>query len=403
MNRSPFRILVVLMLSCTFARAQDGAGGLIHSMDDLKVTNPKEKGRAESVEGKVGKAVKFSFDEGCSGAFCITPIRATAEWDKAAGFSFWVKGDGSKNFGGIQFIWNEDYAVRYDYMFPIDSMEWKKITVAWRDLVPAMPPPAAKFLDPRTGNAPSKLAGPWFGKWWYWREYGAHSYAVDEIRLEPTISLDTNLYKPAGSPLERIQAKLKAGKPVTIVTMGDSLTDTRHWANRSVNWPMLLTKKLKEKYGVDVKILNPAIGGTELRQNLVLMPRWLAEAPEPDLVTVCFGGNDWNSGMRGEMFRETCRETIDRIRRSTRGKADVLLMTTVPALEIWTTRAELGEAARAAASERKAGLADTEKAFLNAAAERREKLFCTDKVHLDPPGHETVAATVFASIESGGK
>jgi len=185
--------------------------------------------------------------------------------------------------------------------------------------------------------------------------------------------------------------------------MGDSLTDTRHWANRQVNWPALLVKKLKEKYGSEIRIVNPAIGGTELRQNLVLIPRWLAEAPEPDLVTVCFGGNDWESGMRGEMFRETCRDAIDRIRRATRGKSDVLFMTTVPSLEKWTTRNELGVSARASAAERNAGLADAEKVFHEVAEGERAKLFCTDKVHLDPPGHEVVAAAVGAAIERAGK
>lgn len=382
--------------------AQDGTGALIHSMDDLKVRNPEKNGRAETVEGKVGKAVKFSFDKDSSGAFCMTPLRGAADWDQAAGFSFWVKGDGSKSFGGLQFIWNEDYAARYDYMFPIDNADWKKITVAWRDLVPAMPQASAKFLDPKTGNAPSKFSTLWFGKWWYWKDYPAHSYTIDELRLEPKIALDNDLYLPAGAPLDRVQAKLKAGKPITIVTMGDSLTDTRHWANRAVNWPGLLTKKLQERK-IDVKIVNPAIGGTELRQNVVLMPRWLDAAPEPDLVTVCFGGNDWNSGMRGPMFQESVRETIDRIRRATKGKADVLILTTVPSLEMWKTRDELGEAARAAAKERKAGLVDAEKAFHDAPEDQRAKLFCTDKVHLDPPGHEILASLVLKAIEAAGK
>ncbi|HYE99478.1 MAG TPA: carbohydrate binding domain-containing protein, partial [Planctomycetota bacterium] len=71
-----------------------GDGALIHSMDDLKVRLPKEKARTEVVDGKAGKAVKFSYDEGCTGAFCMTSIRGTPEWDQAAGFSFWVKGDG---------------------------------------------------------------------------------------------------------------------------------------------------------------------------------------------------------------------------------------------------------------------------------------------------------------------
>ena len=96
--------------------------------------------------------------------------------------------------------------------------------------------------------------------------------------------------------------------------MADSLADVNHWANRQVNWPALLQKRLKEKYRSAVTINNPAIGGTELRQNLVLIPRWLKKTPVPDLVTVCFGGNDWGSGMRGAQFAETCKDAIDRIR-----------------------------------------------------------------------------------------
>jgi lysophospholipase L1-like esterase len=396
MSHAPAGLAALLALCCA---APDGA--LIHSMDDLPVQNPKEKGRAEPAEGKFGKAVRFSFDDGCQSAFCITRLRGTPEWDRAAGFSFWVKGDGSKRFGGLQFIWNEDYGARYDFMFPIDGTEWKKIVVAWRDLVPALP--GAKFLDPKGGAAPSKFSSLWFGKWWYWRDYGAHSYAIDEMRLETSIDLDSNPHAPAGAPLERLLSKLKAGKPVTIVTMGDSLTDTRHWANRQVHWPALLARSIKEKFKSEVSVVNPAIGGTQLRQNLVLLPRWLAEAPEPDLVTVFFGANDWESGMRGEAFRESAREAIDRIRRATRGKADVLFLTTCPGLEKWTTMGELAEAVRAAAGERKAGLADVEKAFHAVPAEGREKLFCGDKVHLGVPGHETVAATVLRAIEAGGK
>jgi lysophospholipase L1-like esterase len=199
-----------------------------------------------------------------------------------------------------------------------------------------------------------------------------------------------------------VAAKVKAGKPITVVTMGDSLTDVRHWANKPVNWPGLFVKGLKDK-GVDVKLVNPAIGGTELRQNLVMIQTWLQAAPEPDLVTICFGANDWESGMRGEMFRETMREAIDRVRRATKGKADVLVLSTIPAVEKWTTRQELADACRAAAKKRNAGLADTEKAFLAAGAADKESLFCSDKVHLGPKGHELVSKTVIEAILAGGK
>jgi lysophospholipase L1-like esterase len=374
-----------------FLLLQDGP--LIHSMDDLKVRPPDAKGSVESVDGKAGKALRLSFEDGCQSKFAMTPLRGAAGWDAAAGFSFWVKGDGSKRFGGLQLIWNEDYSARYDLMFPIDGTEWRQVTVAWSDLVPVLP--QGSFSP-----APSKFSALWFGKWWYWRDYGAHSYAVDELRLEPKIERPAPAL-PAGAPLQRILAKLKAKQPVTIVTMGDSLTDYAHWANKPVNWPTLLAKKLKEKHGSEATIVNPAIGGTQLRQGLVLMPRWLDAAP--DLVTVLYGYNDWDAGMRGEAFRQTAREAVDRIRRATGGKADVCLVTTCPALERWTTMGELAEAVRKAAAERKAGLADTEKAFHAAAEGDRAKLFSSDKVHVGPDGHERIASAVLEAIERAGR
>src|ERR671921_804000 len=62
-----------------------------------------------------------------------------------------------------------------------------KGTVAWRDLIPVLPGPKAKPLGTPGDNPPSKLGGLWFGKWWYWGDYPAITFAIDEIRLEPTI------------------------------------------------------------------------------------------------------------------------------------------------------------------------------------------------------------------------
>ena len=99
--------------------------------------------------------------------------------------------------------------------------------------------------------------------------------------MEPVIPLDTSAYRPAGAPLARTLAKLKAGKPITIVTMGDSLTDFSHWTNHDTNWPTDLKTLLKQKHGSDVTLDNPAMGGTELRQNLVVLPRWTTRTPAP--------------------------------------------------------------------------------------------------------------------------
>ena len=146
-------------------------------------------------------------------------------------------------------------------------------------------------------------------------------------------------------------------------------------------------------------IVNPAIGGTQLRQNVILIPRWLATVPEPDLVTIFFGGNDWDSGMRGAEFRRTCTAAVNRVRRATRGKADVLLITTNPSAARWGAIEEVAEACRDAAKDRRAGLADTDRAFVAAGRDNPNPLFVHDRVHLSKAGHAIVAETVIKAIE----
>jgi len=399
-----FRLTIAVVLLASFARctARAQEGGLIASMDEARFQPPKEKGRAELVEGKVGKALRAQFEQDATSIFFTSNIHGTPDWDRAQGFSFWVKGDGTDGFGGIEFIYDEDYSVRYDYCFPVKGTHWKKVQVAWRDLIPVLPGPRAKPLGMPGGNAPGKLSGLWLGKWWYWGDYPAITFTIDEIRLEPSVDPDeSGSSRPSSGSLGRVRSRLKSGRPITIVTMGDSLTDKRHWANREVCWVDVLKQQMKEKYGSDVTIVNPAIGGTQLRQNLVLIPRWLDAAPSPDLVTVFFGFNDWDAGMRGEEFRRACDEAVDRIRRATRGKADVLILTTNPAATRWTEAAELAEACRQASRDRDAGLADTERAFHAAGKDDRDHLFVHDKVHLSRAGHELVADTVLKAIAAG--
>ena len=154
-------------------------------------------------------------------------------------------------------------------------------------------------------------------------------------------------------------------------------------------------------YKSKAEIVNTAIGGTELRQNLVLIPRWSLAHADADLVIICFGGNDWSSGMRGPLFEQTCLDAIDRVRRATAGHADVLLCTTCPSVERWETMAELAAACRRAAQAKNAGLADVEAAFHEAGktTDDRERLFVSDKTHLSPAGHHTFCSAVMKALE----
>ncbi len=355
-------------------------------------------GTVEVVEGKFGKACKFSSAPDARNGFFVATAKASPMWDEAAGISFWVKGDGSRHWGGLELIDQANYALRYGYCFPVDSTEWQKITVPWCDLIPELP--AGQLVDPRGGYAPSKFGNLWFGKWYYWQDYPACSFTIDQVSLERSIPVDRADYTPSQRGTPRLLAKLKARKPVTIVTMGDSLSDKRHWANREVLWSEVLVGELKKRYGVEVRLVNPAVGGTQLTQNLVLMPRWLKDSPRPDLVTVWFGFNDWDAGMRREHWQEVLRFATDRIRRMTQEQSEIILMTTCPSLERWDTMQELAEGVRSVTVEKRTGLADVAAAFHRTGSDEsaRKSLYCWDKTHLGRPGHELAAETVLRAI-----
>ena len=394
--RSAASTVTLAALIALFANVGDAMASDAFDPASFRVAGAKAQLKLGDSEHS--KTLELKFADDCKSNMIVGRTGGTPEWNKAAGFSFWLKGDGSDHLGALEFIWNDDYGLRYAYAFSLKDTAWRKVVVAWRDLLPEVSNPAARPIDAATGSAPAKLGPIWFGKWWYWRDAAAHSYSIADLRLEPSIELDHRDFKPKGNSLARVAAKLKAAQPVKIVTMGDSLTDTHHWSNREVNWPLLLKAALEKKYGSKVTIVNPAIGGTELRQNLVLLPEWSRDNADADLVTICFGGNDWNSGMRGPGFEIADRDAVEIVRRATGGKADVLVMTTCPQAAKWDTLAELAEACRKAAAETNAGLADVYAAF-HAAADQRDKLLAWDHVHLGRAGQELFAATIMIALE----
>ncbi len=392
-----FTVLIALaaITACCATESQP-----LDSMDEASFRPANAQIQITLVDGKQGKAAQFTYAADATNSFATGRFHGQPEWDQAAGISFWVKGDGSHTLGCLQFVWNEDYAQRYDVAFPIASTEWTRIAIPWSDFIPVLSNENSKPLDAKGDRHPSKLGQPWFGKWWYWKDKQACSFAVDDVRLEYEIPVDAKDYAPKGAPLARVLAKLKSGKPVTIVTMGDSLTDTRHWANKEHNWPGYFVESLKATSTSEVTIVNPAIGGTELRHNVVMIPVWLATTPKPDLVVICFGGNDYAAGMRQAMFVQAQSDAIRRVRRLTGGAADVLVVTTLPGVPTWEQHGELAEACRTAAAQEHAGLADGFAAFHEAGKADPASLFVDDQIHLSEAGQRVLAKTILAAIEA---
>ncbi len=397
-------VSVLIFPLSRWTRAQESIleGGTRYSVGQIE-NKEKQKlpcGTVEEVDGKFGKATKLTFIDGASGGFITARICPTPEWDKTAGFSFWVKGDGSNHWGGIELIDRDDFSLRYGYCFPIDSTDWQKIIVPWRDVIPEL---AGPLVSAAGGFPPSHFGNFFFGKWFYWRDYPAESFTIDRAQFENAIE-DSAHSKLASRGIDRFVAKLRAHQPVTIVTMGDSLSDKHHWSNHDSLWQELLVRDLKSQYGSEVTLVNPSIGGTTLSQNLILMPRWGKEAPSPDLVTVWFGGNDWDTQVRGPRFREYLDLAVDRIRRQTHGSADIILMTTCPGYERWEMYSELEKAARDVAAEKQTGLADIAVDFRKAAGSPAEGLkqeyWAEDKVHLGAKGKQTAKDSVLKLLDS---
>ncbi|NQT50948.1 heparinase II/III family protein [bacterium] len=376
-----------------------------HRMTEV-VNKDKQKvpaGTVELTDGKFGKACRFTFVDGARSGFATATIPGdTSSWDSAAGLRFWVKGDGSASWGGLELIDASDFSLRYGVCFPIDSTDWTQITVPWRDVIPEM---AGPLVDATGGYAPSRFRNLWFGKWYYWRDYPAHSFVIDQIELLPQAEDGDAPPVPATTGTTRVLARLKAKEPVIVVTMGDSLSDKRHWANKEHLWSEALVRQLQGQYGSEVKLVNPAMGGTTLNQNLILMPRWLRHTPQPDLVIVWSGYNDWDCGVRGPRFREYLSMGVDRIRRMTRGRADVLLATTCPAHGRWDPMNEMCRAVYEVAKEKKAGFADVATAFHAAGspdAALKQGYWAWDKTHLGAKGHDTACTVFLQAIQSGG-
>lgn len=387
--------------------ADEATGPVLFDMDackhkptdsDLASGEKKPCGTVESVEGKFGKACKFDFLETRNAQFMIASLKMPAEAATCDGFSFWVKGDGSDKFAGIELIDGTEFKLRYGYCFGLSSTEWTKIVVPWRDLIPEI---AGPLVGPK-GYKPAGFGNLWFGKFYYWPDKTAVSYTIDQIALEKKIDLDQADYTPKDGPLARLAAKLKAKEPITFVSMGDSLTDKKHWANKGAAWAEQVAKGLKDQFGGEVTHVNPALGGTALNQNLILMPRWLKDAPAPDVVTVFFGFNDYDNGVRGERFKDYLRLAVDRIRAMTKGSADVILMTPCPAYGRWDTMKELADAAREAAKEKNCGLADIDAEFhksVSAGAAKKGGYWARDDVHLGAAGHKLISETVLKVIK----
>jgi len=90
----------------------------------------------------------------------------------------------------------------------------------------------------------------------------------------------------------RIDSRLKAGEPVKVVCLGDSVTGVYYHTGGRRAYPEMLELALKRLYpDAKVTVINAGISGNSTRNGLARLDRDVLEL-KPDLVTVMFGLND---------------------------------------------------------------------------------------------------------------
>ncbi|HYG77223.1 MAG TPA: Calx-beta domain-containing protein [Planctomycetota bacterium] len=184
------------------------------------------------------------------------PNGSTANY---GGLRFWVKGDGSTNWGNVGFRYGANWT-RAWALFPVTTT-WTEVTIPWREFY------TQNFDGPMDNNYKTVFRIT-FGCAFSQRDghplrgVPAHGFQIDDIRFVDGVTLPQTP-KPSGTGVENTIAKLKAKQPVRIVVLGASISWGLQAANpASDNWPAKLQALLRAHYGYDsISIVNGAIPG----------------------------------------------------------------------------------------------------------------------------------------------
>ena len=109
--------------------------------------------------------------------------------------------------------------------------------------------------------------------------------------------------------------KLEKGEHVTIVALGDSITQITFHTEGRMNWVGLLSEALTAHYGPNsCTMINSGRCGGTYEQALERLDRDVLRF-NPELVILAFGMNDSRGDDYFEQFKACVHETIDRIQR----------------------------------------------------------------------------------------
>jgi lysophospholipase L1-like esterase len=309
------------------------------------------------------------------------------------GISFWVKGDGSDEFGTLVLcgMHPEWFPFKYACSFPLKDTAWKRYVVGWNDLIPE---DATYPIGTPGGAPPSNIGYIKVGNKWSIghnnRNLPKFSFSLDHLQLEADVPAPAPV--PELQPFDAVKAKLAAKQPVSILCLGDSITQGTSLANADKErYACVLERLLRERLGYEeVTVLSRAVGGAQVNDLRLWAERDFVGV-SPDLVIVMAGYNDKTWGYPADYYGAGLSDYLDRIAVRTGGKAAVLLMPPIPGRgPRFIMMDDYAEAVRALAARRGVALCDMHKVF-KAFGRDGLNAYMADAAHPNAKGHAVMA------------
>lgn len=331
-------------------------------------------------------------------------VPAMAAWDRYQGLSFLVKGDGSENFGCLAVSGGgSDGSYSYVTWFPLRDTTWHKVTVGWDDLVPEtqVDPIGTYGALPPSGITQIRCGSRWnIGHNNY--PLPQVSFGLDQIQLEESVPPPPP--PPAMRPFDDVIAALKAGRPIRIQCMGDSITAGTSLPDRETQrYAVRVGELLREWLQNDgIVCESRAVGGAKLNDARAWVPRDF-DGPAPDLVTVLYGYNDKSNDYTRDYYQRSLNDYLDRIARATGGRTAVLLLTCLPGTgPRWSMLDDYADAVRETAAARGLACFEFQEVFKSVGRDRIEE-FMADQAHPNIAGHERLADALarFLATQAG--
>ena len=300
-----------------------------------------------------------------------------------------MKGDGTSTFGLVE-IRSNDYVNIFQAVFPLTSTEWKEVSVRWDD-----------FFQMNDNSKEAKIDWPNVNNFGFGSRagWGSCNYAVDDITLAKIPARQAEKAPDGTARLEKTIAKIRAGEPVKIVALGDSITfGTKVPSEKrgsGLYFQVAAAGLEKQFQGAKVTTVNAGVGGDTIAEGIVRIGHQVA--PErPDLVMVLLGANDAIYRFPDERVLSTMSILIDKLLETT--SAEILLLGPGPCGEAPGVAEHYADVMAGLAAKKGVAYLSMSAAMGALSRADRATAFDGDNVHWSETGHKLMGRAVLDYI-----